>query len=156
MNIKKQAWIAIASFFVIILVWVLSANATKDADADGTLETSVEQGREEKEPTFYLTLPSDTLRFEDHTIASGESFGALLGKRGISTAQIYKIAAAVEDDFDVRRMRAEVQVKFATGDSSLFPSYFIYPESKYEYWIIGLQDSIFAKKVEKERTVRRK
>jgi len=156
MNIKKQAWIAIASFFVIILVWVLSANATKDADADGTLETSVEHSREEKEPAFYLTLPSDTLRFEDHTIASGESFGALLGKRGISTAQIYKIAAAVEDDFDVRRMRAEVEVKFATGDSSLFPSYFIYPESKYEYWIIGLQDSIFAKKVEKERTVRRK
>ena len=156
MNIKKQAWIAIASFFVVILVWVLSANATKDAGAEGKSETSAERQKEEKEPTFYLTLPSDTLRFEDHTIASGESFGALLGKRGISTAQIYEIAAAVEDDFDVRRMRAEVQVKFATGDSSLFPSYFIYPESKYEYWIIGLQDSIFAKKVEKERTVRRK
>lgn len=158
MNVKKQAWIAIAAFFVIILIWVISSNAKDGSQrslSSGSQDTEAWEELE-KEPVFYLTLPADTLRFEDHKIASGESFGALLGKRGISTAQIYKIAAAVEDDFDVRRMRAEVQVKFATGDSSLFPAYFIYPESKFEYWIIGLQDSIFAKKVEKQRTVRRK
>ena len=115
-----------------------------------------EEVAEVVEPRVVLTLPADTLRFEKHTIASGESFGALLGKRGIGTAQIYKIAAAVEDQFNVRRIRAGIEVQFATGDSSLFPSYFIYPESKYEYWIIGLQDSIYAKKVEKEREVRRR
>jgi murein DD-endopeptidase MepM/ murein hydrolase activator NlpD len=38
----------------------------------------------------------------------------------------------------------------------LFPAYFIYPESKFEYWIIGLTDSIFAKKVEKHREVRQR
>ena len=152
MSVKKLAWIAVASFFVIILFRVISADS---------LESKVEISSDEiyltvQEPTFYLTIPSDTLRFENHKIVSGESFGALLGKRGISTSQIYKIAAAVEDEFNVRRIRAEVEVKFATGDSSIFPSFFIYPESKYEYWIVSLQDSLYAEKVEKKRTVRRR
>lgn len=152
MSVKKLAWIAVASFFVIILFRVISADS---------LESKVEISSDEidltvQEPIFYLTIPSDTLRFENHKIVSGESFGALLGKRGISTSQIYKIAAAVEDEFNVRRIRAEVEVKFATGDSSIFPSYFIYPESKYEYWIVSLQDSLYARKVEKKRTVRRR
>lgn len=154
MSVKKQAWIAVASFFVIIIVWVLSSNSKEHTDVANSTLAEVEEQKEE--PTFYLTLPADTLRFENHEIASGESFGALLGKRGIGTAQIYKIAAAVEDQFNVRRIRAGAKVKFATGDSSLFPSYFIYPESKFEYWIISLQDSIYAKKIEKERVVRRR
>ena len=149
MSTKKIAWVAIASIFLVIIIAVITSNP----DAPGVL---VDEEPVVEEPTFYLTLPADTLRFESHKIASGESFGALLGKRGISTAQIYKIAAAVEDEFNVRRIRAGVEVQFATGDSSLFPSYFIYPESKFEYWIIGINDSVFAKKVEKEREVRRR
>ena len=151
MNLKKNAWIAIAALFVLLIIWVISS---KNEQVD-VLENQ-EEVVEVIEPKVVLTLPADTLRFEKHTIVSGESFGALLGKRGIGTAQIYKIAAAVENDFNVRRIRAGIEVQFATGDSSLFPSYLIYPESKYEYWIIGLQDSIYAKKVEKEREVRRR
>ena len=150
MGTKKIAWIAVASIFLVLIIWVISANEVQDA-------TQIESTEQiEKEPSYYLTLPSDTLRFEQHQVKSGESFGALLGKRGISTKQIYQIAAAVEDNFNVRRIRAGVEVQFATGDSSLFPAYFIYPESKFEYWIIGLTDSIFAKKVEKYREVRQR
>ena len=150
MGTKKIAWIAVASIFLVLIIWVISANEVQDA-------TQIESTEQiEKEPSYYLTLPSDTLRFEQHQVKSGESFGALLGKRGISTKQIYQIAAAVEDNFNVRRIRAGVEVQFATGDSSLFPAYFVYPESKFEYWIIGLTDSIFAKKVEKYREVRQR
>ena len=151
MSLKKNAWIALAALFVLLIIWVLSSKNERV-----TVLEEQEEVAEVVQPRVVLTLPADTLRFEKHSIASGESFGALLGKRGIGTAQIYKIAAAVEDQFNVRRIRAGIEVQFATGDSSLFPSYFIYPESKYEYWIIGLQDSIYAKKVEKEREVRRR
>ena len=151
MSLKKNAWIAIASLFILLIVWVITSKNERV-----TVLEEQEEVTEVVEPRVVLTLPADTLRFEKHTIASGESFGALLGKRGIGTAQIYKIAAEVEDQFKVRRIRAGIEVQFATGDSSLFPAYFIYPESKYEYWIIGLQDSIYAKKVEKEREVRRR
>tara|TARA_B100001939_G_scaffold344648_1_gene359579 strand:- start:422 stop:1663 length:1242 start_codon:yes stop_codon:yes gene_type:complete len=152
MNLKKYGWIVLAAIFIIIIISAL-------LPSKGTLKILDNEGGPLKEasPTFYLSLPADTLRFEDHTIASGESFGALLGKRGISTAHIYQIAAAVEPVFNVRKIRAGVKIKFATGDSSLYPSYFIYPESNYEYYIISLQsDSIYAKKVEKERSVRRR
>ena len=151
MSLKKNAWIALAALFVLLIIWVLSSKNERV-----TVLEEQEEVAEVVQPRVVLTLPADTLRFEKHSIASGESFGALLGKRGIGTAQIYKIAAAVENDFNVRRIRAGIEVQFATGDSSLFPAFFIYPESKYEYWIIGLQDSIYAKKVEKEREVRRR
>jgi murein DD-endopeptidase MepM/ murein hydrolase activator NlpD len=151
MKLKKHGWIVLAAIFIIIIIGALLPSKVTVEILDN------EEPAVEAEPKFYLTLPADTLRFEDHTIASGESFGALLGKRGISTAQIYQIAADVEPVFNVRKIRAGVTVKFATGDSSLFPSYFIYPESTYEYYIVSLQsDSIYAKKVEKERSVRRR
>ena len=151
MKLKKYAWLLVAAVFIILIVGALRSEGNTTTILDDDFEEVA------PEPKFFLTLPADTLRFEDHTIASGESFGALLGKRGISTAQIYQIAAAVESVFNVRKIRAGVTVKFATGDSSLFPSYFIYPESTYEYYIVSLKsDSIYAKKVEKERTTRRK
>ena len=151
MKLKKHGWIVLAAIFIVIILGVIFS-----------VDESIQIEEEEEvvvqdEPKFYLTLPSDTLRFEDHIIASGESFGALLGKRGISTTQIYQIAAAVEPVFNVRKIRAGVTVKFATGDSSLFPSYFIYPKSTYEYYIISLRpDTIYAEKVEKERTIKRR
>jgi len=115
MSLKKNTWIAIASLFILLIVWVISSKNERV-----TVLEEQEEVTEVFEPRVVLTLPADTLRFEKHTIASGESFGALLGKRGIGTAQIYKIAAAVEDQFKVRRIRAGIEVQFATGDSHFF------------------------------------
>ena len=150
MNLKKLWWLALAAI-VLVLVVRISNESSSSSPNEEKMEAPIAF-----EPATYLTLPTDTLSFEKHTIVSGESFGALLGKRGIGSAKIYEVAAAVEQDFNVRKIRAGVQVEFAKGDSSKYPSYFIYPESKFEYWIIGVNDSVFAKKVEKERVIRRK
>lgn len=151
MNLKKYWWILLPAIGIVLVVISPSSEEIPTEISDEVEEV------EEVEPNFYLTIPSDTLSFEDHTIASGESFGVLLGKRGISTAQIYEIAEAVKPTFDVRKIRAGVSVKFATGDSSSVPSYFIYPKSTYEYFIISLKrDSIYAERVEKERSVKRR
>ena len=150
MNLKKLWWLALAAI-VLVLVVRISNESSSSNPKEVKIEAPIAL-----EPATYLTLPTDTLSFEKHTIVSGESFGALLGKRGIGSAKLYEVAAAVEQDFNVRKIRAGVQVEFAKGDSSKYPSYFIYPESKFEYWIIGVNDSVFAKKVEKERVIRRK
>ena len=150
MNLKKLWWLALAAI-VLVLVVRISNESSSSNPKEEKIEAPIAF-----EPATYLTLPTDTLSFEKHTIVSGESFGALLGKRGIGSAKIYEVAAAVEQDFNVRKIRAGVQIEFAKGDSSKYPSYFIYPESKFEYWIIGVNDSVFAKKVEKERVIRRK
>ena len=150
MNLKKLWWLALAAIVLVLVVRISSESSSSNPNQE-KIEAPIAF-----EPATYLTLPTDTLSFEKHTIVSGESFGALLGKRGIGSAKIYEVAAAVEQDFNVRKIRAGVQVEFAKGDSSKYPSYFIYPESKFEYWIIGVNDSVFAKKVEKERVIRRK
>ena len=150
MNLKKLWWLALAAIVLVLVVRISNESSSSNPNEE-KIEAPIAF-----EPATYLTLPTDTLSFEKHTIVSGESFGALLGKRGIGSAKIYEVAAAVEQDFNVRKIRAGVQVEFAKGDSSKYPSYFIYPESKFEYWIIGVNDSVFAKKVEKERVIRRK
>jgi len=150
MNLKKLWWLALAAIVLVLVVRISNESSSSNPN-EVNIEAPIAF-----EPATYLTLPTDTLSFEKHTIVSGESFGALLGKRGIGSAKIYEVAAAVEQDFNVRKIRAGVQVEFAKGDSSKYPSYFIYPESKFEYWIIGVNDSVFAKKVEKERVIRRK
>ena len=150
MNLKKLWWLALAAIVLVLVVRISKESSSSNPNQE-KIEAPIAF-----EPATYLTLPTDTLSFEKHTIVSGESFGALLGKRGIGSAKIYEVAAAVEQDFNVRKIRAGLQVEFAKGDSSKYPSYFIYPESKFEYWIIGVNDSVFAKKVEKERVIRRK
>ncbi len=84
MNVKKYWWILLPAIGIILVMVSPSSEEIPTEISDEVEEV------EEVEPNFYLTIPADTLSFEDHTIASGESFGVLLGKRGISTAQIYE------------------------------------------------------------------
>ena len=67
MSLKKNAWIAIASLFILLIVWVISSKNERV-----TVLEEQEEVTEVVEPRVVLTLPADTLRFEKHTIASGE------------------------------------------------------------------------------------
>jgi len=152
MKLKKYAWLLFAAVFIIVIILAIKPGKQSDAEAN-----PIEEPIEEVEPKFYLTLPADTLVFEEHTITSGESFGSILGERGVSTSTIYSIASRIDSVFDVTKIRSGVTVKIAKGENSSVPSYFIYPENAFEYVIISLNsDSIYANKYEKERTVKRK
>ena len=152
MKLKKYAWLLFAAVFIIVIILAIKPGKQSDAEVN-----PIEEPIEEVEPKFYLTLPADTLVFEEHTITSGESFGSILGERGVSTSTIYSIASRIDSVFDVTKIRSGVTVKIAKGENSSVPSYFIYPENAFEYVIISLNsDSIYASKYEKERTVKRK
>jgi len=152
MKLKKYAWHLFAAVFIIVIIFAIKPGKESGAEAN-----PIEEPIEEVEPKFYLTLPADTLVFEDHTITSGESFGSILGERGVSTSTIYSIASRIDSVFDVTKIRSGVTVKIAKGENSSVPSYFIYPENAFEYIIVSLSsDSIYAHKYVKERTVKRK
>ena len=152
MKLKKYAWLLFAAVFIIVIIFAIKPGKQSGAEAN-----PIEEPIEEVEPKFYLTLPADTLVFEDHTITSGESFGSILGERGVSTSTIYSIASRIDSVFDVTKIRSGVTVKVAKGENSSVPSYFIYPENAFEYIIVSLNsDSIYAHKYVKERTVKRK
>ena len=92
MNLKKLWWLALAAI-VLVLVVRISNESSSSSPNEEKMEAPIAF-----EPATYLTLPTDTLSFEKHTIVSGESFGALLGKRGIGSAKIYEVAAAVKQN----------------------------------------------------------
>lgn len=85
------------------------------------------------------------------TIQRGESFGEILDRHHIDYPQIYKIAEAAKDTFDIRRLRAgKPYTILARNDSTERAEVFIYQPNKVEYLIVDFRDSIQAKFGRKE------
>jgi murein DD-endopeptidase MepM/ murein hydrolase activator NlpD len=85
------------------------------------------------------------------TIENGESFGEILERHHIDYPQIYKIAEAAKDTFDIRRLRAgKPYTVLATKDSLQKAQIFIYQPNQIEYLIVDFTDSIQTKFGRKE------
>ena len=77
------------------------------------------------------------------TIESGESFGEILDRHHIDYPEIYKIATAAKDTFDIRRLRAgKPYTILAKNDSTERAQVFIYQPNKVEYLIVDFTDSV--------------
>ena len=77
------------------------------------------------------------------TIRSGESFGEILDRNHVDYPEIYKIAEAAKDTFDIRRLRAgKPYMILAKQDSTEKAQVFIYQPNKVEYLIIDFTDSV--------------
>lgn len=85
------------------------------------------------------------------TIQRGESFGEILDRHHIEYPEIYKIAAAAKDTFDIRKLRAgKPYTVLAKNDSTERAQVFIYQPNKVEYLIVDFTDSIQTKFGRKE------
>lgn len=85
------------------------------------------------------------------TIRSGESFGEILDRHHIDYPEIYKIAAAARDTFDIRKLRAgKPYMVLAKNDSTERAQVFIYQPNKVEYLIVDFTDSVQTKFGRKE------
>ncbi len=85
------------------------------------------------------------------TIRSGESFGEILDRHHIDYPEIYKIATAARDTFDIRKLRAgKPYTILAKNDTTERAQVFIYQPNKVEYLIVDFTDSIQTKFGRKE------
>ena len=85
------------------------------------------------------------------TIKRGESFGQILDRNHIDYPEIYKIAEAAKDTFDIRRLIAgKPYTILARNDSTERAQVFIYQPNKVEYLIVDFTDSIQSKFGRKE------
>lgn len=85
------------------------------------------------------------------TIQKGESFGEILDRHHIDYPEIYKIAEAAKDTFDIRKLRAgKPYTILAKNDSTERAQVFIYQPNKVEYLIVDFTDSIQTKFGKKE------
>ena len=77
------------------------------------------------------------------TIRNGESFGQILDRNHVDYAEIYKIAEAAKDTFDIRKLIAgKPYTILAKKDSTEKAQVFIYQPNKIEYLIVDFTDSI--------------
>ena len=77
------------------------------------------------------------------TIRRGETFGEILDRNHIDYPEIYKIAEAAKDTFDIRKLKAgKPYMILAKKDSTEKAQIFIYQLSKVEYLIVDFTDSI--------------
>ncbi len=85
------------------------------------------------------------------TIRNGESFGEILDRHHIDYPEIYKIATAARDTFDIRKLRAgKPYTILAKNDTTERAQVFIYQPNKVEYLIVDFTDSIQTKFGRKE------
>lgn len=79
------------------------------------------------------------------TIKSGETFGLLMDRQGVSSATVFTIADRVKDTINVARLRAgRPYTVLRSKDSLSQAKVFIYQPSRIDYVVIHLSDSIHA------------
>lgn len=78
-------------------------------------------------------------------VKSGDNFGDILIRNGLSPAQVYQIVQGVKDTFDPRKIViGKPYAILRTKDSIHKPYAFIYENDKINYTVIKLGDSISA------------
>ena len=91
------------------------------------------------------------------TIKKGDTFGEILERNNIGYPQIFNIANAIKDSFDIRKIQPGkpytlLYSKASLKDSLPKPDTFIYQPNKEEYVVINFKDSIKAYKSRKPIT----
>ena len=77
------------------------------------------------------------------TIASGDSFGKILGEQGFDAAKVHEINEKVKDSFNVRDIR--IGKPFTLLQDKKAPNglkVFVYQPDKMSYFVVDLRDSI--------------
>lgn len=124
--------------YLLLSLLILSCNNEPKLDTEN-VEIEVPKITEE----FGFTL-NDFQVLRD-TIQSGETFGFLMDKQGVSAAQVFSIANKVKDTIDVARLRAgSPYTVLKSKDTTNTAQVFIYQPTRVDYVVIHLADSIYS------------
>ncbi len=111
---------------------------------------------EDVEPDFYYDISSEEVSIESGKIKRGESLTSLLGRYGMTAADIYKIDRATKKVFDSRRMRAGNKYDMLISKADTTLSYFIYNIDNVEYVKYTFKDTIMAERIKRPVETNRK
>ena len=77
------------------------------------------------------------------TVRSGDTFGAILSKYGVSNQIILEVASRFKDSFDVRKIVVgKPYVVLNSKDSANTAQVFIYEKNKIDYAVVDVTDSL--------------
>lgn len=105
----------------------------------------------EKKSILLYGLPVDSFTIETGKVKANQYLSQILNARGVGMATIDKIARKSKSVFDVRKIKSgENYSIFSTRDSVAKAKYFVYENSKVEYTVFALTDSLEIYQGEKE------
>lgn len=145
---KQFFWIVL----IVLSVWGCKEDTKPDVDEPQTVPV-------QKEPEIvkefgYVLNDYKVIR---DTIKEGESFGEILARNHVPYPEIYKIAQAARDTFDIRRLRAgKPYTILARKDSTEKAQVFIYKPNLEDFLIVDFTDSVKTKFGHKKVTTRTK
>lgn len=91
------------------------------------------------------------------TVRSGDSFGAIMDSHGVDRGKVFKVSEKVKDVFDPARINVgKPYIILKSKDSLAEVEAFIYEESRINYTVIKLKDSILVTQNKKPVTIKKR
>lgn len=140
----------VAAIFVIAAIsQYLPENTAISRTPDPIIQDTVEASQ-----LYGITL--DDYEITSAKIESGETFGAILGRNGVSNQTVFDLAN-MDSIFDVRYLQLGKPYKlFFQKDSARTLEYMVYEESLTDYVVFHLTDSLWISTGQREITVRQR
>lgn len=130
-----------ALFLLTGVILFFSCQKEEKKDSIETAQNEETEISRPVQPRIEFGFNQEDYKFQHDTIHSGDSFGNIMHKYGLSAAEIHHINESVKDSFDLRKLNAGrpyIMVNHRDNPDSL--AAFIYEKNKIEYAIIHLGD----------------
>ena len=150
MKLKNALLILVAIFtFGLIVGNFVNKNSQFDTPLDAT------DAEEVSLPNIAYGIDVDSLQVITSNIGRNEFLATIFESLNIQTASVNQILNKVQDEFDVRKIRAGNPYSiFQNADSVV--QYFVYEKNKVDYLVVDLTDSVSVYSQSKNVTVKRK
>mgnify|MGYP006142068551 CR=1 FL=1 len=126
------------TIYLLILLFAFSACKSDEEKKESILKLKLKP-----KPVYKYGFKLADYKVILDTIRSGESFGVILDRHHVEYPKINKIAGAIKDIFDVRRVRAGKPYMILSSKDSLEEAkVFIYKNDKIRATIVDFKDSI--------------
>jgi len=141
------------SYLPLILLILIAVGCEFDEAPKEEVQTEIKKPKPSiKEYGFTL----DDYQVYRDTVRSGDSFGAIMDYHGVTRGRVFEVSEKVKDVFDPARINVGKPYTILKSKDSLSNvEVFIYEESRINYTVVNLKDSISALRNKKPVTIKK-
>ena len=141
------------SYLPLILLILIAVGCEFDEAPKEEVQTEIKKPKPSiKEYGFTL----DDYQVYRDTVRSGDSFGAIMDSHGVTRGRVFEVSEKVKDVFDPARINVGKPYTILKSKDSLSNvEVFIYEESRINYTVVNLKDSISALRNKKPVTIKK-
>ena len=124
-------------FFIIMSVTILFIYFSKDSVFNESENRAYHSENLNKKENIEFGFNLNNFKVSKDTVKYGDSFGEIMLRNKLNYSQVYKIAEAIKDSFNVKWLTiGKPYTILSSKDSLAFPQYFIYQPNRLNYVVI--------------------